>query len=153
MITSEKVVTINRPVFEVFDYVSEPENFPHWQSELTDVHRISTGPLGVGSRFKSVRKFLGRKSQGDVEFTDFELNRKIAFKSISGPMPFDETFLFEPADGGTKVTARLELQPSGLLSLAQPVLASEFKHEVKEDIDCLKETIENRVVENFELLE
>ena len=153
MVANEKVVTIDRPIYEVFDYVSDPLNIPHWQAGFSDVRLISASPLGVGTRFTSVRKFMGRKSQADIEFTDFKLNKKIAFKSVTGSTPFEELFLFEPADRGTRLTVRLGLQPSGLLGLAKPLIASGLKREVDEDIDILKETIETRVVENFELVE
>ena len=61
MIKNEVSLIIQRPVHEVFDYISDLENACQLQPGLLDVRRITEGPLGVGTRFQSVRKFMGRR--------------------------------------------------------------------------------------------
>ena len=95
MVTNEKIITINRPVEEVFAYVSDLQNGPQWQNGLLEVRRITKGPLGIGTQFTAVRKFMGRKMESVIEFTTYEPNKKIAFKSISGTSPFEQSFIFE----------------------------------------------------------
>ena len=36
-------------------------NEPLWQTTLTEVQRLTDGPLGVGSRVSEARHFLGRR--------------------------------------------------------------------------------------------
>jgi uncharacterized membrane protein len=146
MITNEKIITINRPVEEVFAYVGDLQNGPKWQKALVEAWRLNGGPLGIGSKFSSIRKFMGRKMSSVIQFTAFELNKKIVFKSISGSSPFEQTFLFEPMAGGTRLTTRLALQTSGLMGLAQPVIASGLKREVDENFGILKELLETRIL-------
>ena len=67
---------------------------------------------------------MGRKMKSIIEFTTYELNKKLVFKSISGNSPLVQSFLFEPTAEGTKLTPRLELQTSGLMGLAEPFIAS-----------------------------
>jgi uncharacterized membrane protein len=156
MITNEKSITIYQPIVEVFDYISDLQNGPEWQSGLVEVQRITAGPLGVGTRFSSVRKFMSLKLEAEIEFTTYEPNKEIDFKSISGSSPFVQTFLFEPVSDGTKVTSRLELQTGGLMGLAEPLIASSVKREIDADLHHMKCILETRVTEvaqAFELQE
>src|SRR5512137_904763 len=127
MITNIKIIMINRPVEDVFAYLSDAANGPKWQSDLLEARQITKGPLGVGTKFTGVREFMGQKMESVMQYTSFELNKKVVFKSNSGPMPFVQTFLFEQTPFGTRLTARLELQTSGQLNLDQPMIASGVK--------------------------
>ena len=49
MVAVEKMITINRPVEEVFAYVSDLQNSPLWQKGLLEARRITEGPLGLGT--------------------------------------------------------------------------------------------------------
>ena len=143
MVTNEKVIIIKRPVEEVFAYVSDAEKGPQWQKALVETRRITDGPLGIGTQYAGVRQFMGRKVESVMQYTTYELNKKVVFTSDSGSMPFVQTFLFEPAAGGTRLTARLELQTSGLMGLAKPMIASGIKREVDENFGILKDLLEN----------
>jgi uncharacterized protein YndB with AHSA1/START domain len=146
MVTNEKIITINRPVEEVFAYVSDIPSGPEWQPGLVEVQRITEGPDGVGAQFSGVRKFMGRKMESIIEFTTYEPNKKLVFKSVSGNSPLVQSFLFEPTDEGTKLTARLELQTSGLMGLAKPLIASSLKRDVDTNYGILKNLLENQAI-------
>jgi uncharacterized protein YndB with AHSA1/START domain len=145
MVTNEKIITINRPVAEVFAYVSDLPRGPEWQPGLVEVRRITEGPDGVGTQYNGVRKFMGRRMESVIEYTTYELNKKLVFKSISGNSPLVQSFLFEPTAEGTKLTARLEIQTSGLMGLAEPLIASSLKHDVDTNYAILKNLLETRV--------
>jgi len=145
MVTNEKIITINRPVEEVFAYVSDLPNGPEWQPGLVEVRRITEGPDGVGTQYNGVRKFMGRRIESVIEYTTYEPNKKLVFKSISGNSPLVQSFLFEPTAAGTKLTARLELQTSGLMGLAEPFITSSLKREVDTNYNILKNLLETRV--------
>ena len=145
MVTNEKIITINRPVEEVFAYVSDAQNGPRWQSELVEARRLTDGSLGVGTQYAGVRKFMGRKVESIMEYITYEPNKKIVFKSISGSSPFVQTYLFESSGAGTQLTTRLDLETSGLMGLAEPLIASGVKREVDASFAALKEILETRV--------
>jgi len=145
MVTNEKIITINRPVEEVFAYVGDAQNGPKWQPALVEVRRITEGPLGIGTQYSGVRKFMGRRMESVIEYTTYELNKKVVFKSISGSSPLEQSFLFEPTTEGTRITSRLEMQTSGLMGLAEPMIASGLKHEVDANFGILKDMLESRV--------
>jgi uncharacterized membrane protein len=53
-------IAIQRPAGEVFDYIADFENNPHWQDGMTSGRWTSEGPLAVGSTYEQVASFLGR---------------------------------------------------------------------------------------------
>ena len=48
---------INRPVEEVFAYISNPENDSLWQSDTAETEITSEGPIGVGTTYRDVTEF------------------------------------------------------------------------------------------------
>jgi uncharacterized membrane protein len=145
MVKNEMSIIINRPIEEVFAYVSNLQNGPQWQTGLFEVRRITQGSLGIGSQFASVRKFLGRKLEANVEIVAYEPNRKIVIKSPSGSVPFEQSFLFEPVADGTRLATLIELHTSGFMGLAEPMIAGSLKREMEAAFGDLKDLLETRV--------
>jgi len=145
MVKNEISIMIHRPIDEVFTYVSNIENGPQWQTGLFEVRSLTPGPLGVGSKFAAVRKFLGQKIEGVVEIIVYEPNSKMVIKSLPGTMPFEESYLFNSTTEGTRLFDVLELHPSGLLSLAEPMIAGSLKREMEAALGDLKDLLEQPV--------
>jgi len=95
-------VTINRPVEEVFAFLSNYENDPKRSSATVEGTKTSEGPIGVGTTWRSVSKVLGRRIESELEHIEYELNRKIAIKQTSGPYPHTFIGTLELVEGGTK---------------------------------------------------
>ncbi|MDO9084778.1 MAG: SRPBCC family protein [Anaerolineaceae bacterium] len=148
MVKHELYIVIQRPVAEVFAFVSDLSNGPQWQTGLLESRNQTQGSLGIGSKFASVRKFLGRKVEGLVEITEYEPNSKFVIKSASGTAPFEETYLFEPTSNGTKLSTVFELHTSGLMGLAEPMIVGSLKREMDADFGDLKDLLETRIPEN-----
>jgi len=143
LVKNELSILINRPIEEVFTYVSDLQNGPQWQTGLFEVRRLSQGSLGIGTQFASVRKFMGKKLEGVVELVVYEPNRKIVIKAPSGSVPFEQAFLFEPTTEGTKLSTVIQLFTSGFMGLAEPMIAASLKREMETAFGDLKELLEN----------
>ena len=87
MVRFELSVDIDRPLHEVWEYLTDPERVPEWQSSAQSSHQVSDGPMRVGTRWQEVRRFVGKKVEMVMELTDYEPNRSSSLKSISGPVP------------------------------------------------------------------
>jgi uncharacterized protein YndB with AHSA1/START domain len=135
-------IVINRPLEEVFAFVSNPENNPKWVSMSDSVRLTSAGPIGVGTTFRSVVTILGRRIEGEVAFTEYEPNHSYAQKTTSGPIPVESQVTFERVDGGTRVTNHQVAEPGGFFKLAEPVLVRMIKRQFEADFANLKDLME-----------
>jgi uncharacterized protein YndB with AHSA1/START domain len=142
MITVERSVLINKSVADVFAYVSNGDNTTKWQIGVEAVQQGEGTPNTVGSRFTEVRKFMGQEMKTTLELTTFEPNAKWAAKVIKGPVPYEITSTFEAANGGTKMTMRLEGEPSGFFKVAQGMVSSQLEKNLEESGQKLKELLE-----------
>jgi uncharacterized membrane protein len=149
MITVEKSIGINRAAEVVFAYVSDHTNAPSWQRGLLEVRRATEGPIGVGTRHTLVRTFMGRRMEAGNEFTEYEPNRRVAFKITSSSVAGEGSYVVEQAGSGSaRLTARIEMQPSGLMRLAEPLMAASLRREVEANLIDLKGLLEATIEEH-----
>lgn len=98
----EKTITINAPVEKVFAFVDEPANLLEvWPSlvEVKDVERLPDGR----DNFCWVYKMAGVRVEGTSTTVELVPNRRIVSENEGG-VSSTITWIFEPEDGGTKVT-------------------------------------------------
>lgn len=149
MVEVEKSITIRRPIGEVFAYVSDIRHSVDWQTGLLEGRKMTEGPLSVGTQFAAVRKFMGRKLETSIEFVEYEPDMLFTFRNISGPIPFETSYLFESApEGTTTVTIRMEMQPGGFFgNLAEPLIAANLRRDMDTNLGNLKDMLEAQAVE------
>lgn len=144
MITVEHSIEINRPVDEVFAFAGTGHIKGHkqWAPALIDIRQTSAGPMGVGTTYHQVRNINGKPTDIDTEVTAFEPNKRLSFKNQGG-IPAQGTYSFEPSGAGTKVTFRLEMEPSGFGRLAGPMIGRAVKKETQDEMERLKSVLES----------
>ena len=141
----ENSVVINRPLEEVFAFVSNLENDPKWQSGVLESKKTSEGPIGVGTTYRTVGQFLGRRIESEIEITEYELNRKVSGKSKSGPIRFESHNTYERVEG-TRVTVEAEAEIGGFFKLAEPLVINAAKRQIEGDSATLKDLLEAHAV-------
>jgi uncharacterized protein YndB with AHSA1/START domain len=139
-------LVINRPVEEVFAFVSNSENLPRWRSTSLEIKKTSEGPLGVGSTFKGRFAFLGRQFDGNLLVTAHELNRVYMSKMAEGPFPLETSYTLEPVENGTHLAFVLNGAPGGFFKFAEPLVVSMAKRAYETDLQNLKEMLEAQAV-------
>lgn len=122
MIDTSDSVTIDRPVVEVFAYVTDTSNDPAWHTDILEARKTSEGPIGTGTTWHTRFKPSMGVSEGDIEVVAFEPSRMEVMKGVVGPMQPTLTYLFEPADGGTRFTRRVQIKVSGIMRLMEPLV-------------------------------
>ena len=138
----EASVVINRPIDEVFAYVNDVRNWPQWNSNFLEGEQTSEGPVGVGTTSRGVSHFLGQRIEWTSEVTEYEPNRKLKQKIISGPMLMEQSLTFEPVEGATRFTIAGEGEFGGLFKLAQPVVDRRMKKQSDGNLAKLKDILE-----------
>ncbi len=113
MAVIEESVFISRPRQEVFDFLSNTENVPVWDSSVVHAEQIGDGPVGVGTRFRGTSKIIGRRFDWVTESTQFDPPVKSVFHAAEGSMVFTISYSLEPQRDGTRLTYRIDAD-SGL---------------------------------------
>ena len=85
---------------------------------------------------------MGRRMAATNQYVAYEPNSFIAFKSTSGPVPFEASYRLEPAARGTKVTGTITMRPTGLMRLMQPLMVRSLKKETSAATSHLKIVLE-----------
>lgn len=138
----EESVHIDRPVSDVFAYMSDPDNQTTIQSNMIEFH--ADGPLAKGRRTHGVTRVAGRRIEWSAEVTEFEQDRRVEIRSIEAPMSFHITWLYEPEDDGTRLTFTQEIGSLGSFfgRLADPVVTKMYARDVRGNLDNLKTLLE-----------
>jgi len=141
MIKVEKSVTIQRPVEDVFNYITAEGNYATWQAGVADVINADARNT-VGAQFTEVRKFMGQEMRTTLQITAFEPNAKWAAKVVKGPVQYEVTVTLNASDGGTNFTTHIEGEPKGFFKIAENLVAGQLEKSITEDGLKLKELLE-----------
>jgi ligand-binding SRPBCC domain-containing protein len=143
MMKFKHIEVINRPVEEVFSFLSNFANNSQWEPGILESKQVSPAPMGAGTQLMDVRKVMGRKVETTYEVTAYEPNKRFAIKSTSGPVRVKASYSFEPVDGGTRVTDAAEFETSGFFRLLQPIFALTVKKQMKANFAKIKQVLES----------
>jgi dehydrogenase/reductase SDR family protein 12 len=141
----EDSIEINRPLEEVFDYVSDVANFPEWTAHTLEVHKDTVGPPQHGDSFTVVIKSVGRRFETPYERTSFEPNRHYTDRAVGGPVPNQQwDYSFQDTPGGTRLRRAVEAEIGGILRLLEPLQKHAVQRQQRRDLRTLKELLEAR---------
>ena len=143
MIEFENVVEIDRPIGEVFGFLTNLENLPKWNYFVTKVQKISPGPAGVGARYHQERK----SDSQELSIVEMETNRLLTLETVPPSKPELKRWMkFEGINGKTRLVDRWRLE-SGQPPLLQALARGKVRSAVKDNLLKLKELLEKgRVV-------
>jgi uncharacterized protein YndB with AHSA1/START domain len=143
MVKFEISTHINRPVADVFKYLSDPAKLPEWNSIVEEATPSET-PVRLGTKIQTRARFLGRKIDSPTLVSEYELNKRYTNKSEK-PFPLTITNIFEAESGGTKLTAQFEGEPGGFFKIGEPILARIAKKQFQAQLETAKELLEAQV--------
>ena len=142
MATFTVTTFINRPLQEVFDFMTNPVNFAQWQSGTKSAKWASEDPVGVGSILHSIGEMMGREMKMNLEITQWDPPNVWGVKGAGGPMKFEGISKFESKDGGTQVTQTFEGEVGGFFSIAKGLAIKQLQKQVETDGNALKKLLE-----------
>jgi carbon monoxide dehydrogenase subunit G len=141
MVRVERSVAINRSSNDVFAFVADQTNAARWQSGMVEVRRLTDGPAGVGTRHAFTRTLMGRRMTGENEYVEFVPGRRVAFRTTSGPKLL-ASYDVAPDSTGTRLTAKIELDVAGIMTIAAPLVARTLSRDVDSNLALLKDILE-----------
>jgi uncharacterized protein YndB with AHSA1/START domain len=84
--TFENTVMIQRPIEDVFGFLSDFENAPKWNYAIVETRKVSEGAVGVGTIYQQVRSVPSR-SEERFEVTAYNPPRQLEIRGQLGPFP------------------------------------------------------------------
>lgn len=103
MATLKRSITIDAPVDRVFDIALDISRL--WRVKDVALTEVDIKPEGVGTSARMFSHVLGFHIEGGLEYTEVVPGQRIVAQVHFFAENPTWTFTFEPADGGTKVTA------------------------------------------------
>ncbi len=142
MINLDFGVLVDRPIKDVFAFVSNPGNMSKWNSAVVSLEQATPGAVGVGTKFKSIGEMMGRRIEGEMQITAYEPDTKCGFQVNAGPMQVNLTLSFKTVGTGTKVNLNAQGNPGGIFKLAEGVMAGQVKSMMEGNLARLKSVLE-----------
>ena len=109
----EASIIIDRPRTEVFAFVADVANMPHWVTGLSSAEML-TGDMAQGARFVCRHTSALRPNELEIEVVSFDEPSLIGLRAARGPFDFEGTLTFTDADGGTLVTNSIVGDPDSV---------------------------------------
>lgn len=142
MIELRNTVNIDRPVGEVFAYISELEHTPEWNWAIRETRKTSHGPVAVGTTYRQTRTVPSPATE-ELEITALQRDVLLEVVGELASLPAKLTYRFYPTAGGTRVTNEIELRPQGAVRLLGPVVSKQIERSVAENLRVLKGRLED----------
>jgi uncharacterized membrane protein len=139
MIEFDNTIRINRPIAEVFTFLSNLENLPKWNYYVLKVTKLSDGPIGIGTVYHQIRK----TDEQDLRITELDRNHKIMVKTLPPSSPNLEMTLILQEDGNATLVRDEWRLDSGLPAPIEWLGSGRIKSAVAENLTKLKDLLED----------
>lgn len=141
----ETQIIIDKPVEEVFQFLSQQENHKHIFEANIECQQITEGPMRVGAEVVNTASFLGSKMKEHFEIIEFEENKTIRKKTLpDSTHPSEDCFTLTAVNPTqTKVELYLIAWPTGILKYLFPIVKPLFIKRVKKDLIGFKAYVES----------
>lgn len=148
----EESIIINRSPNDVFKYLEVRSHDADWMEAVVESEWLdsrasdSVAPIGIGGHGRTVMQLPGCRAAFVDEVTEYKLGRRIAHRTVEGPVPLNTACICEPAGDGCRATVVGEVHrlPDGVLGqLAEPAVALVMRRGFKADLARLKDILES----------
>ena len=116
-------IVIDAPADVVFDFVADQRNEPAYNPHMVRSAKVTPGPVGKGTQFRSAVRYRGRLAEMAIEYTGFQRPSRLASTTRMAQAEFSGTLTFEPAGAGTRLRWSWDARFTWPLRLLAPVLA------------------------------
>ncbi len=114
-------------VATAFSYMADFANSATWDPGVVSAEQLSSGDVGLGTRFELMANFNGRQLPLTYEVTAFDPPRRVVLRAETDMVLSIDEITFSPSAQGTDVTYDADLRTRGWFKLAAPVVALLFK--------------------------
>jgi uncharacterized protein YndB with AHSA1/START domain len=144
VISFETSVRVERPIEEVFAFVSDPAQLPRWNSAVRAVTRVSGATGEPGSTYSMQRELPSGPAENGLEVFARADPDEFGIRTTSGPTPFSYRYRFASDGADTVVHLDAGVELPGVAGMLGPLAARGVKHGVDANFAALKRALEGR---------
>jgi uncharacterized protein YndB with AHSA1/START domain len=141
-VSFETSVRIERPIEQVFALVSDPLEFPRWNSAVQAVRRTSGDTGEPGSTYSMERVLPTGRVENGLEVFAREQPSEFGIRTTSGPTPFVYRYRFAPEGRTTVVHLAGRVELPAVAVLLGPLAARRVRRGVDANFAALKQILE-----------
>ncbi|MBT8057987.1 MAG: SDR family NAD(P)-dependent oxidoreductase [Gammaproteobacteria bacterium] len=119
-----EVIEVPAPLEQAFRYTADFANIEQWDPGVTESQKISTGPLGPGSRFRVVVKAGLSRTAMEYVIKEFEPPHRIVLEGEGGSVHAVDEIRFTATGAGTRIDYTADISLGGLAGLAEPFMGA-----------------------------
>ena len=140
-------VSVNRPIEDVWAFLSDVRNMERWVTGVSDVRQSSDGALAPGSAVESQYRYAGKTHDLKYVVAALEPARRLTLKATSGPFPLVWSVELRPVDGGTLVRNTVGAGADSFFTgvtflVLWPLFRLGMKRGIRKDLERLKAALE-----------
>jgi uncharacterized membrane protein len=150
----EESIIIDRSPEDVFAFLAVRKNDPVWTAAVVESEWLvptaqnTDPPIALGRRGRMMMKNMGRRLEYVDEVTDYEPGRRIAHRTVEGPIQLKTACLTDPAGDRCRATVVAETDnfvggPFG--KVANPIVARIVGRGFRSDLTKLKGILEAEI--------
>lgn len=128
------------PRRRVFLFAAKPQNMPLWNPVVRESRAV--GALKPGAEVIQRIEVLDRTFDATYRVTSYEPCRRVTYTSSAGPVQIEGTMEFETVPEGTLVRWVVRGGCRGLLRMAEGMLVSLGRPEMRSCLEKLKQVME-----------
>jgi uncharacterized protein YndB with AHSA1/START domain len=137
-------IEVSAPADEAFALISDIERHGEWSPQEFEATRIDSGPIAVGSRYRTAGRKGARKGHlraTDVEVTAIEPPRRFGFAATETETAgtYHTTFVFSASGTGSHIERIVDPPMTGAVPfIRHVVLAPVIRRYLQQNMDALK---------------
>ena len=118
-----RTVTTTTPPATVFAFLADFRNAEQWDPGTVSCALVE-GDTGVGSVYRNVSSFLGRRTEISYTTVEREEGRRVHFRGSNDMFTGNDRIAVSAAGAGSEVTYDADFEFKGLAQVAIPVVAA-----------------------------
>jgi carbon monoxide dehydrogenase subunit G len=136
---------VDRPIEDVSAFVGDFANTEGWDPGVEEAEKVTDGPIDVGTRYRVVAVFNGRRLPIEYRVTEWDPPRRVVLEGVGQTFRGIDEIGFEPtASGGTRITYEADLRLRGPLRSLEPFLRKRFEQTGSEGMHGMRRALARR---------
>jgi len=138
----ERQITINKPVEEVFAYVTDPKTLQEWRIGLVEHRQISPNKSEKGAITAEIVNILGKKFKVLQEVTEFKENAVRKQKLKLGPITLNMFEEYKEKNGKTTLKVKGMAELKGIQQFFGAAMLKRIGNQLSEELANIKAKLE-----------